>query len=226
MKRLISPPLPRSQSSRPAIVFIAAVSTVLLGVVLLLHSWKGVPIGVLTRDPVAVMEGHVYTGFLSQIGIFFWAASAAVCLFCANILAKPTDDLEMRRFLFSSGLLTLVLGLDDVFLLHEGVFPSLGIPEMAVYASYAAFVLLYLFRFYSTILKTEYILLGMAFAFFAASMGLDFLDPSGIDPHFFEDGTKLVGIVAWLVYFFRLGTVAVWDRIAERSTADRGLPEP
>ena len=201
---------------------ILAVSAVLVGVVLLLHFWKGIPIGRLTRDPTSIVGSPLYTGFLSQIGIFFWSASAAICLFSAKVLSRHPDSLKIKCFLFVSGLLTLVLGLDDVFLLHEKFFPYLGVPEKAVFVIYAVFVLFYLVRFYSIILKTEYILLGMALVFFGVSVTIDLFQPYGIDRYLFEDGAKLVGIVSWLAYFFRVGAFAVYCNAAQQGAAPDG----
>lgn len=220
MKSLLSP-LAQFRTSFPIIGVILAVSAVFIGVVLLLHFWKGIPIGRLTRDPTAIVGVPLYTGFLSQIGIFFWSASVAICMFSAKVLPRRhPDSLKIRRFLFISGLLTLVLGLDDAFLLHEELFPYFGIPQIVVLVSYAGFVLFYLIKFYSIILKTEYILLVMALVFFGISMTLDLFHPSGIDPYLFEDGAKLLGIVSWLSYFFRVGEFAVYLNAAQGAAPD------
>lgn len=210
MKSLRSAPA-RYRSSWLTIGLILAVSAVLLGAVLLLHFWKGIPIGSLTRDPTYILDAPLYTGFLSQAGIFFWSASAAVCMFSAKVLSRYPDSLKIKRFLFVSGLLTLVLGLDDVFLLHDEFFPYLGVPEIGVYVSYAGFVLLYLVCFYSIILKTEYVVLGMALVFFGASITLDVLHDVLLlsDSVLVEDGAKLVGTVSWLSYFFSVGACAI-----------------
>jgi hypothetical protein len=197
------------RSSWLVIVLILAVSTALVGVVLLLHWWKGIPFGTMTRDPLAVVGGAFYTGFLSQVGLFFWSAAAAVCLFCATALSRRPDKLALKRFLVVSGLLTLVLALDDVFLLHEAFFPSIGVPEKLVFSCYAGFVLCYLIAFHSIILQTEFVLLFMALAFFGVSIILDLSNFSWLDPFLLEDGAKLVGIVSWFSYFFRVGQVAV-----------------
>jgi hypothetical protein len=177
--------------------------------VLLLHIWKGIPIRTLTADPTAIAGAPIYTGFLSQTGIFFWSATAAVCLFSANVLSRSGDNVEIKRFFVVSGMLTLVLGLDDVFLLHEEFFPRFGVPEKVVFMIYAGFVLSYLVGFYSTILNTEWLLLGMALTFFGVSIILDLFEPPGIDPFLIEDGAKLMGILSWLAYFFRTGVSAV-----------------
>lgn len=192
---------------------IFVVSALLLGTGLLLHYGAGVPFGELTRDPVAIAGDPPYTGFLSQIGIFGWAAAAAVCLFSAQAVSGVSPR-QSREFLVVSGMLTLALGLDDVFLIHEVLFPHFGILQNIILFVYAGVFVLYLVRFYSVILKTEYIVLGMAFAFFALSASLDWLHPHGIDPYLWEDGAKLVGIISWLVYFFRTGTDVIHQNAA------------
>jgi hypothetical protein len=136
---------------------------------------------------VAVLRGPVHIGCVSHAGIFFSAAAAA-CFFAARVLRERAPASEMRRFLRVAGSLTLMLGLDDMFLLHERVFPALGGPEPVVYAAYIAFVLYFRLRFRALILQTEYVLLGMALTFFAISVGLDVLDPTAIDPYLWEDG--------------------------------------
>ena len=161
MKPFHFPPL-RLISRYRLIGLILAVSAILMGVVLFIHFWTGIPIGKLTRDPATIGGLPVYTGFLSQIGIFFWAASSTLCFFAARVLSGHAKHHKFRRFLLVSGLLTLLLGLDDAFLLHETVLPHFGIPENLVLGSYAGFVLLYLVRFYPLIFETEYFLLVIA----------------------------------------------------------------
>jgi hypothetical protein len=65
------------------------------------------------------------------------------------------------------------------------------------------------FKFYRLILKTDYFLLVIALFFFAISVALDLFPYSGIDPYFYEDGAKLVGIVSWLVYFFNTAEYSI-----------------
>lgn len=181
------------------------VSAAFLGMVLFLHFWKEVPINRLTQDPTIIGGLSVYAGFLSQVGIFFWSASATMCFSSVILLSGREKQHELKRFLLVSGLLTLLLGLDDAFLLHESVLPYFGIPQIFVLGSYVVFVMLYLFRFYPVILQTEYRLMAFALSFFGISVMLDVLNPPGINPFFFEDGAKLIGLVSWLAYFFLVG---------------------
>lgn len=191
------------RSSWPIFVLIFVVSTLFIGIAWVLHVWKGIPLNILTRDPIAVIGAPLYTGFLSQIGIFFWAASAAVSLFGAQTLSENQDKQEFKRFLFISGLFSLFLGLDDIFLIHVQLFRYLGVSEIAVFMVYAGALIAYLFRFRAIILKTEYVFLGTALFFFSVSIGFDLLFYLGLDETIFEDAAKLVGIITWLAYFFR-----------------------
>lgn len=192
----------RSQLEKiwPAIGLAMVFAAIQISIVLLLHFWKGISLGDLTRDPAAIFEFPPYVGFLSQTGIFIWAASAAVCLFSAWAMKGFSDPL-FTRYLVFSGLLALFLGVDDVFLLHEELFPGFGVPEKVVYLIYIAFIFLYLITNVRVILKTDYLLLAMAFGFFGISIGFDFVDVYFPGQFLLEDGAKLTGMVGWLVYF-------------------------
>lgn len=213
--------LARVRSSVPTIGLCVVVSLLLIGSVQFMHVWKDIPVGHLTRDPTSVISSPPYIGFLSQVGIFFWAASAAVCLFGISALARCQDSLETRRFLILSGVLTLLLGLDDVFLLHERGYPAIGVSEKMVFLVYAGLLLSGLVRFHALILRTEYVLLGMALGCFAVSLGVDLLIPQGRGLHLYEDGAKLTGVVFWFAYHFRTGLHAV-EACASRQGAAAG----
>ncbi|KKN86060.1 hypothetical protein LCGC14_0272550 [marine sediment metagenome] len=199
----------RLQSTWMMIGLIFIASAVLLGSALGLSALLGIPVGDMTRDPTAVAGVSIYVGFLSQFGIFLWVGAAAVCLFGAAVLPASAEQRENKRFLLVSGALSLVLGFDDIFLLHEAFFPHIGISEMTVLAAYGLFVLYYLARFYKTLWRTEFILLAMAFGFFGLSVIFDLLEPGGIDPYLAEDGVKLIGLLSWTSYYFRTTLVAV-----------------
>lgn len=205
------------RSSRFKIIWILVISAFLISLIALLRFWKGVPISSLTRDINAVAGVPFYIGFFSQIGIFFWVASVSICLFSARILSKRKKNSPFRNFLFFSGLLTLLLALDDIFLLHEEVFPDyLGVPEKVVFASYGVLVLFLLVKFYKTILRTDFIVLAMAFFFFGFSVISDFLTIPGLNQFLVEDSAKMVGIVSWFFYFHGCAESAI-GAVEERS---------
>lgn len=197
----------QARSSWLAFAFIAAGSAVLIGAVLFMHQRWSVPMGTLTQDPL--FHRPVYVGFLSQSGILLWAAAAAVCLTVAATLHAYGGGRAERRFFVSAGLLTVFLCLDDAFMLHDVVLPDhLGIPEQAVYAAYVGLVLAFLGVFFGRILESEYLVLGVAFVFFAVSILADIRELPWLDPFLLEDGAKAIGIVAWLTYFSRAGVRA------------------
>lgn len=197
-------------SNRLRIFIILFISAFLASLVLLVWFLEGVPISNLTRDPVAIVEVPFYTGFFSQLGIFFWAATATLCFFSAKMTSNRPESRMFKRYLFLSGLLTLFLGLDDIFLFHELVFPIyLGIPQQVVFIIYGILVLSFLLKFYSVILNTEYILLITAFFFFGLSVSLDLFHLPNVNPFFFEDGCKMAGIVSWVFYSYCNAVMAV-----------------
>jgi len=186
-------------------MFVVYISTVTVLCVLVIISLQtGIRISYFTSDPATVMRAPSYIGVLSNIGILLWCSSAAICLFIFAILQKSNDK-ELSSFFLVSGLITSILLLDDLFLLHETIYPVyLHIPEKVVITGYGIMTLLYLMKFKREILKTEFLLLFFAFVFFGASAVMDIL-LIHVRPHYlFEDGFKLLGIVSWSTYFTRV----------------------
>lgn len=195
--------------------------TVLLGIVWSLHVWKGIPVGKLVRDPVTVANVPVYYGFLSQLGIFIWASTAAVCLFSYKVISASLQDSELTRFFLIAGCLTLLLGFDDAFLLHDEVFPRLGVEEHLVFVGYALFVGYFLARFFPMIWRTDFALLAMALIFFSFSIVVDAFELESTAGRLMEDGAKLVGMMSWLAYFAVTGFSAVNRHVLRPSKMPR-----
>jgi hypothetical protein len=151
----------------------------------------------LTDDPTMLGNLPFYYGIFSNFGVMLWASAAAINLLGAALLK---DDSRKFRFLFVSGLFTLWLGLDDLLLFHETVFPDyIGIPEGLVYIGYVFVILAYLAFFYKDIYTyTNYTLLVVALAAFGSSSVLDNI----MEAAFIEDGAKFLGIILWCSYYF------------------------
>ena len=192
----------------------------LLCILLIIRLQNRVPVENLTKDPLAVAGKPFYFGMLSQVGILFWCASAAICFFCAALLIKITST-KLSSFLFFSGCITTVLLLDDLFSVHEYVFPIyLKISETVIYLVYATIFSAYLINFRKTIQSTESIFLIIAFAFFGFSILIDssfistpqsWMENGNL--HILEDGAKFIGIISWFTYFIRVGLVQVKQKI-------------
>ena len=199
---------------RRALIDVAAaymVATFILGAVVVLWVFKGIPIGHFTRDPANSFNFQFYVGSVSTIGGILWTATATLCIFSANLLrskeASP-EQKEMSNFFLASGLLTLALLFDDVFLFHEKFFPNyLGIQDYFTFPAYAVIALSYLVIFRRVILKTHYLVLIAAGGLLGFGMIVDkLLDGSSDTSIKFltEDGIKFFGIWTWFVYYARL----------------------
>lgn len=166
-------------------------------------------------DILALVELPFYTGSMSQLGILIWSASATSCLLAFYLLKKfNKGSLNARRFLLYSGLISLFLMFDDMFLLHEEVAEQyFDIGQKKVYLIYFLIIVLFLYFNRSEILSSDYLLLVIAFGLFGGSIFLDVLADTFSDileasnsffaKHevFLEDGIKFTGIASWLLYY-------------------------
>lgn len=114
--------------------------------------------------------------------------------------------------MLASTALTLLLLLDDAFLLHESVFPSFGIPEKLVYFTYMCAVAFYLTVFYKIIFRTEFIYLTLSFLFLGLSIALDVIVPDTSSDYLLEDGLKFLGLVSWMLYFWSVARCEILNQ--------------
>lgn len=178
------------------------VSTAFL-IALLLSIYLDVPFGNFTRDPSTIHpSSKFYYGFISNLGMLFWSFSAAICLYSFSLIKSDSSStfIEIKSFFLWSGAISLILLLDDLFLLHEKIFPWVfHVKEKIVFSLYGILLLIHLFKHKKLILaNTRYIYLILSFAFFALSLIFDFMPRfSEKWHHIFEDGPKFIGIVSW-----------------------------
>ena len=110
-----------------------------------------------------------------------------------------------------------MLMLDDLFLLHERVFPQyLHLRQRYTYVLYFVIISAYLIGFRKVVLKNEWALLLLALSFFGLSVFVDVaarhIAESVPFYHLFEEGFKLFGIVSWLGYFGRFSLQTIADK--------------
>lgn len=156
----------------------------------------------LLRDPNAYSVQTFYVGFFSNIGVLAWWTAAVSCLTAAAALHPRGGDAE-RAAVTAGGLLSAVLGLDDLFMVHEAFVPDyLGLPELLPLAVYAAAMLWYLWWFRAFHLAMDVGLLAAALVLFGLSVGADLAYSDAYDgmPVLLEDGSKFAGICAWAAY--------------------------
>jgi hypothetical protein len=158
-------------------------------------------IPLLTRDLAAQAGVNPLTGSFSALGIFIWIGTGGICIFSGwNV---KSDSLHDSSFLIFGGIISLYVGLDDFFMIHENLAPVyLGISELVVYGGLAVLSLIYLTVFYKKILSFNYLSLASSLLFLSSSVVFDLIIQE-LDFHpsewhyFFEDGLKWIGTVLW-----------------------------
>lgn len=184
---------------------------VFAGTVLLASAWglsilAGIPPSDLTRDALQVLGGHCYIGCLSSLGVLFWMAATASCLIAAAVFSRLPDQKEAALFYLYFGLLSLLLTLDDLFLIHEKIWPFFtGLPQYAVSVFYALLVSGGIIRFRATLLRGPWLLLILSAGILGISAVVDTHVVLAEHKHhiFMEDSFKLFGILLWCSCFVR-----------------------
>lgn len=166
-----------------------------------LSAATGTPLALLTRDVAATLGAKFYIGLLSNIGALLWCAAATTCFSGAAVLRRFVGQRESAAFLLSSGALMTALGLDDFFMLHEVVYPRLGLQEGVVIVIYALGLLGLTLRYRVVLLGSDLLLWVVGCLLFLMSVLVDGFVP---DATAFEDIPKAAGVCTWLCYYWRL----------------------
>ncbi len=177
--------------------------------------YANISIGFFSRDPMATLQGHPLTGIQSTLGVLVWGGAAAICFFSCLALQRVKLQENLSFFLFWSGVISIVLALDDMFLIHEDLaYRYLSVNEKVVVLVYGCLVAWFAIKFRRNILATDYSLLLLAFVFFGSSVFIDMLNSKWSWSIFFEDGFKLLGIVTWSGYLIRTCLHALAPRLS------------
>lgn len=181
---------------------------------------KGVPFVSLSRDPSAHLNAPPYIGLLSNLGGMGWGAAAGLAAFGWRFLRRLPSHRQHARALAWMFFITLILGLDDVALIHDDWVYQLGIRggEKLLFLLYGLTVLLWLYRFRSLLLEVR-APLAMSLLCFALSIAADFRSQflGETFHHLFEDGFKLLGIGNWIL----LAAQLAWGPREEAETKGR-----
>jgi hypothetical protein len=201
-------------SVQPAVpwLYILAVGLPIdLAVLALVQPW--LPPKVLFADPAEITGANPFTGGISTFSDMVWFAAGAVCLFGATLVPGPR-----AWFLLSAGALSVLLALDDFFLLHEMVLPRYaGIGERYVKAFYLMAAGIYAVAFYRLLRGLWWQALVLAGACFTLSMALDTVAigellpvlPDGIMFYVVEDGLKSLGILLWTAFHLEVASLLI-----------------
>ena len=184
-----------------------------------LYTWlvEDVNVGRLTRDAADSMDGPTYLAAVANLGFALWAIAGAAAVLGASVLRRIDPSGKTWLFMASAGALSFVLLADDMWLLHDRVFPQrVGIPELAVYATYGIMTLAHLYFFRDEIMKTEYVVLLAAASIFGCAMVIDFLtnDAAGTSQKYVtEDIPKFFGMSTWAAYHLRTAYYLIVRRL-------------
>jgi len=129
-----------------------------------------------------------------------WCTAAGTTLFASVLSCRWNGRTDGTVFLKNLGILTTFLLFDDLFMVHEIIFPDiLHLSELWVYFSYFACMAYILLKSHRFILReTEFKLLVMAGIAFGASIAMDTnVLPGGNDV---EDTFKLFGLSTYTYY--------------------------
>jgi hypothetical protein len=113
----------------------------------------------------------------------------------------------VRQLLISGGLFSLLLCIDDMFLLHDRYVGS-----TFLYSLYAIFAVLILFRFRAQVSALGGGSFLLAVALLGTSVVIDQLQEVIPVPYttlqLFEEGAKFLGIATWLAFWWQAGAGA------------------
>jgi len=199
------------QLSRLKLVFFFIFSIPLLIVILILiiSDTLHLPIQNLLVDSATVANQNRFIGMGSNVIILFWTGTAAVVFFNALVRFHRNGVDLYFRFLVYFGLFTLMLLLDDLFLLHEGLSNFISISENLIFLSYFLILATGLLIYRRLILRTDYLLLlfsltCFALAIIAGILQNQFQEYIGLYRVLLEATFKLLGVVSWFGYFTRV----------------------
>lgn len=186
---LAEKPLTPSRKKQ-AVCALLLVFLLLAGVVAVTALSERIPdTGYQLRDTSSVAHVPWWFGVVSRLVNLGWAVTATMNVLAARVATHP-----LRRPLLLLGLLCTALALDDTLLLHDAVLPGRGLAEGLVLAAYAVAGLVLVWWWWPQ-RRTH---VGAAFfigaVMLAASVALDTVFGDLYVP---EDGTKLLGVVAW-----------------------------
>lgn len=180
-----------------------------LTIVALFHLKTGIAIRNFMSEPQSIVGVHPFVGAISNLGVLFWCATAAILLFSWSIRPRTgIPEKNIFSFFLYAGLLTIILTIDDLFMVHDAFLPTYcGIKEIHSYIFYVIAFFFGFIIFKKQIISTKYVILVLALAFWGLSVMFDLFQP-GIEKSIggnwrilLEDGFKFLGIIAWFDYF-------------------------
>jgi hypothetical protein len=178
----------------------------------------------LSRDPAATLDGPWYTGAVSTSAITLLIVGAGIALFVVSLL--PTVDGRSRKGLLGGlSLIVLVVAADDLFMLHEEVFPLVGINTVMFSAIYGIALLAVLWWWREVVGSTDWVFLLLAALGMGFSVAIDVVLETGlvtlpVPGELVEDPAKILGMIFMSFYLVVTAREALFGELPA------GLPAP
>ena len=180
----------------PALVF--------YGVAVLVLQNSGFSLREILRDPAQQSGASSFLGFVSNIGVWLWVSSFAIC--CYSLITRSSGMTRGRtELMVLLALLSLLLAVDDFFMLHDRY-----VYEKGIFLFYAICALTLVARHFRRILEIDGFSFGLAGLLLASSIIIDMeqrhipLDYALVQ--LLEEGCKFVGAALWLYFCGRAGS--------------------
>ena len=180
------------------LVYIAALS---------LSGLAGIKGQLVLRDLAQTCSTPAGVGLLSNLGYLLWLAAAAVALFTTYSGASGIRGKQME-LLACGGWFSLILCIDDMFLLHDRY-----IGQTFLYLVYVVFAALIATRYRRQLMASQGELFLLAVALLGSSIGIDQFQlalPFDYETvQLVEEGAKFLGIATWVFYWWKASALSL-----------------
>lgn len=149
------------------------------------------------RDPAAEFGFTPLAGMVSHLGVFALLTAGVISIF-ASYHVRPA-----RGLLFWAGSFSLLIGVDDFFMIHDDLALRVGLSEIHVFAFYGLLALTISFVFRTSLIGKAHVGLYTAIVLLAASVIADVAMDHSETQVVFEDSLIFVGLIVWSSYWIR-----------------------
>lgn len=159
--------------------------------------------GKITKDTAAIFGAPGFYGFLSNLGISFWGASAMSFLLAWYNGKFTNQDKTIGKLTLYFGLLSGLLYVDDFFMLHDYmIIRLLKLPGSVLIIFYGVTVMYLVIRNFKIFMQNGLIYIVGSFGFLGISAIVDSIhDKFDLsNAYLYEDGAKFIGICFWLLF--------------------------
>ena len=162
------------------------------------------------RDLAQTCSTPAGVGLLSNLCYLLWLAASAVALF-TTYSGLPGIKGKQKGLLACGGWFSLILCIDDMFLLHDRY-----IGQTFLYLIYIMFSLLIATRYRKQLIASKGELFLLSVALLGTSIAIDLLQPVERDQpviymlsQLFEEGAKFLGIATWVLYWCQASAMSI-----------------